>query len=427
MRTTKKNISDTRVELTISLSDKELNNAEEVALVQLGEKVKVPGFRPGKVPIAVVKKQVSGEELGAQTLNVAINRAIPEAFDSEKLQVLDRPEVDVKKFVPNQELEFTAEVEILPAVKLADYKKLRATAPKVSVIKKDIDDVIERMRTGFSEKSDVKRVAKMGDEVTIDFKGFDAKGEAFSGGEGKDYPLILGSGSFIPGFEEGLVGKKTNEKFDLPVVFPKDYQAAHLAGQKCKFEVQVKLVKEVSLPKVDDLFAAKCGPFKTIKELRDDIKREITSQREHEANEKLKDALVEELVKKSKPVAPAVLIKAQMKNIETDFVQNLQARGLTLERYLEDKKWTREEWEKGDLHEVAEKRVQSAMVLNEVGRVENITVSDEEINARHQQLLEQYSDPNIRLQLETPEARQDIANRIATEKTLDKLIQLNTI
>jgi trigger factor len=135
--------------------------------------------------------------------------------------------------------------------------------------------------------------------------------------------------------------------------------------------------------------------------------------------------LVEELVKKSKPVAPEILVEQQMKSIETDFVQNLQARGLTLEQYLSDKKWTREEWEKSDLQDAAKKRIQSAMVLNEVGRIENITVSEEEINSRHQQMLEQYNDPNIRLQLETPGAKQDIANRLATEKTLDKLVELN--
>lgn len=425
MKITRKDISGTRVELTIYLKNTELTHAEEVALIQLSEKVKVPGFRPGKVPIAVVKKQVSDEELSAQTLNVAINHAVPEAFNNEKLQALDRPEVEVKKFVPGQELEFTAEVDILPVVKLADYKSLKSVAPKISVIKKDVDDVIERMRQGFSEKKEVKRAVKKGDEAVIDFKGFDAKNEPFAGGESKDYPLIIGSGSFIPGFEEGLIGKKVGEEFDLPVKFPDDYQAAHLAGQKCKFEIKVKAVKEVVLPKIDDEFAAKCGPFKTIKELQDDIKREITSQRIHEANEKLKDALVEELVKKSKPIVPELLIKQQMKNIETDFVQNLQARGLTLEQYLSDKKWTREEWEKSDLQDAAKKRIQSAIVLNEVGRVEDITVSEEEINARHQQMLEQYNDPNIRLQLETPEAKQDIANRLATEKTLDKLVELN--
>ncbi len=425
MKITRKNTSKTRVELTITLNNTELTHAEEVALVQLGEKVKIPGFRPGKVPIALVKKHVSSEELNAQTLNVAINRAVPDAYNSEKLQVLDRPEVEVKKFVPNQELEFTAEVDILPAVKLKEYKKLQATKPKVTVAEKDIDEVVERMRQGFAEKKEVVRVAKMGDEVTINFKGFDAKGEAFAGGEGKDYPLTLGSGSFIPGFEEGIVGKKAQETVTLPITFPADYHAAHLAGQKCTFEVTINTVKEVILPKVDAAFAAKCGPFKTIKELRNDIKREITAQREHEANEQYKDKLVDALIAQAKPVAPESLIKTQMKNIETDFTQNLAARGLTLEQYLQDKKMTRDEWEKKELYNAAKKRIESSMVLNELGRVENITVSDEEIAARHQQLLEQYKDPNIRLQLETPEARQDIANRLATEKTLDLLVQLN--
>jgi trigger factor len=160
MKITRKNTSKTRVELTITLNNTELTHAEEVALVQLGEKVKIPGFRPGKVPIALVKKHVSSEELNAQTLNVAINRAVPDAYNSEKLQVLDRPEVEVKKFVPNQELEFTAEVDILPAVKLKEYKKLQATKPKVTVAEKDIDEVVERMRQGFAEKKEVVRVAK---------------------------------------------------------------------------------------------------------------------------------------------------------------------------------------------------------------------------------------------------------------------------
>lgn len=425
MKITRKDITKTKVELTISLGASELSGAEQVALVRLGEKIKVAGFRKGKVPISVVKKQVSPEELSSQTVNEAINRAVPEAFMNEKLQVLDRPEVVVKKFVPLQELEFTAEVEIVPTVTLGNYKKLSAMKPKVSVIKKDIDEVIERMRTGFSEKKEIQRALQNGDEAIIDFKGFDAKNEPFSGGKGKDYPLIIGSGSFIPGFEEGLIGKKAGDKFELPVTFPKDYHAAHLAGQKCKFKVTVNNVKEVSLPKVDDSFAAKCGPFKTVKELTDDIKREITAQREHEATEQYKDALVGALVKSSKPVAPESLIKAQMKNIETDFTQNLSARGLTLDQYLADKNLSHSDWEKSELQDAAQKRIESAMVLNELSRVEKITVSDEEITARHKQMLEQYTDPNIRLQLETPEARQDIANRLVTEKTLDALVAFN--
>jgi trigger factor len=425
MKITRKDLSKTKVELTIMLGAAELKNAEEVALVHLGEKMKIAGFRPGKAPLPMIRKQVNPEELASHTLNDAINSSVPQAFVTEKVQALDRPEVEVKKYVPGQELEYTAEVEILPEFTLADYKKLTATAPKVSVLKKDIDEVIERMRQGFAERKEVQRAVKDGDEAVIDFKGFDAKGEAFAGGEAKDYPLVIGSGSFIPGFEEGLIGKKAGEGFDLPVTFPKEYQAAHLAGQKCKFEVTVKEVKEVVLPKVDDEFAAKCGPFTDVKQLQDDIKKEIAAQREHEAREQLKDLLVEELVKKSKPTIPEVLVKDQMKNIETDFTQNMMSRGLTLEQYLTDKSLTREEWEKTELHDAATKRVSAAMVLSEVSRAEGIAVTDEEVMARLQELGQQYPDPKMRAQLDTPEVKNDIANRIVTEKTLDRLIELH--
>lgn len=425
MKITRKDLSETKVELTITLGADELQKAEEVALVHLGEKAKIAGFRPGKAPLAVIKKQVNPEELASHTLNDAINSSVPQAFVSEKLQALDRPEVDVKKYVPGQSLEYTAEVEILPEVKVADYKKLTVSSPKVSVLKKDVDEVIERMRQSFAERKEVKRAIKDGDEATIDFKGFDSNGEAFAGGESKDYPLVIGSGSFIPGFEEGLIGKKVGDSFDLPVTFPKEYQAPQLAGQKCKFEIAVKAVKEVVLPVVDDEFAAKCGPFTDVKQLRDDIKKEITAQRENEAREQLKDQLVDQLVEKSKPLAPEILIKDQMKNIETDFTQNLAARGMNLEQYLEDKKLTREAWEKSDLYDAAKRRVQSAMVLSEVSRLENITVTDGEIAERLQQLTQQYPDPKMRAQLESPQVKDDLANRIVTDKTLDLLISLN--
>lgn len=426
MKVSRKNITTTKVELTITLSQKELIGAEQVALVHLGQELKVPGFRKGKVPTNVVKQRVSSEELDSHTMSDAINRAVPEAFGDENLQPLDRPEVSVKKYVPGQELEFTAEVEVLPPTKLAPYKSLKVTKSKIVVSKKDIDDVVERMQTGFAEKKEVKRAIKEGDEAVIDFKGIDAKGEAFAGGASQDYSLTIGSNTFIPGFEEGLIGKKAGDAFDLPITFPKDYQAAHLAGQKVKFEIKVKSVKEVVLPKIDTEFAKKCGPFETVAQLKKDIEGEIKAQRDHESNEKLKDQLVEQLVKASKPSAPDVLVQDQMKNIETDFVQNLAARGMSLDQHLEDKKMTREQWEKNDLRDAAVTRVKSALVLSELSRAEKVIVEEDEVEARHQQLLQQYPDPNMRLQLETPEARNDIRNRLVTEKTLDRLIALNT-
>lgn len=425
MKITRKDISNTRVELIVSLGSEELAGAEQVALVHLSKDLKVPGFRPGKAPLAEVKKRVGTEELQSHLIGDAINRAVPEALDAEKLQALDRPEVDVKKIVPGESLEFTLEVDILPKITLGNYKKLKVEKPKITVSKKDIDEVIERMRQGFADKKEVSRAAKNGDEVIIDFKGVDAKGVAFAGGEGKDYSLMLGSSTFIPGFEEGIVGKKPGSTFDLNITFPKDYHAAHLAGQKVTFHVTLKTVKENALPAVDAAFAAKCGPFKTVDELKADIKKEITTQRENEAQERLKDQLVEQLVKASKPPVPEILIKDQMKSIETDFVQNLMARGMTLQQYLDEKSWTREQWEAGDLREAAIRRVQSALVLSELSKVEKIEITQDELNARHQQMLQQYTDPNMRLQLETPQARADLSNRVLTEKTLDRLIELN--
>jgi trigger factor len=425
MKILRKDISTTRVELTVSLDAKELAGAEQVALVHLSKDLKVPGFRPGKAPLAEVKKRVGPEELQSHLIGDAINRAVPEALNAETLQALDRPEVDVKKIVPGESLEFTMEVDVLPKITLGNYKKLKIEQPKISVTKKDIDEVIERMRQSFADKKEVKRAAKNGDEVIIDFKGKDAKGVAFAGGEGKDYSLILGTSTFIPGFEEAIVGKKPKETFDLPITFPKDYHAAHLAGQKVTFNVTLKKVNENSLPAIDNTFAAKCGPFKTVDELKADIKKEVAAQREHEAAERVKDQLVERLVKVSKPPVPEILIKDQMKNIETDFVQNLMARGMTLQQYLDEKSWTREQWETGDLREAAVRRVQSALVLSELSKAEKIEITQDELTARHQQMLQQYTDPNMRLQLETPEARADLSNRVLTEKTLDRLIELN--
>lgn len=426
MKIIRKDISKTRVELTVNLDAKELAGAEQVALVHLSKDLKVPGFRPGKAPLAEVKKRVGKEELQSHLVGDAINRAVPEALNAEKLQALDRPEVEVKKVVPGQSLEFTLEVDVLPAITLGDYKKLSVDKPKISVSKKDIDEVIERMRQSFADKKEVNRAAKNGDEVVIDFKGVDSKGVAFAGGEGKDYSLILGSSTFIPGFEEGMVGKKPGSTFDLPITFPKDYHAAHLAGKKVIFNVTLKSVKEISLPAVNNEFAAKCGPFKTVEELKADIKKEVSVQRENEAQERVKDQLVEQLVKASKPPVPDILVKDQMKNIETDFVQNLIARGMTLQQYLDEKNWTKEEWEAGDLREAAIRRVQSALVLSELSKAEKIEITQDELTIRHQQMLQQYTDPNMRLQLETPEARANLSNRVLTEKTLDRLIELNT-
>ena len=426
MKTTVKNLSETKVQVTITLGATELAAAEEVALVKLSKNAKVPGFRKGKVPASVAAKHIDQEALQQQLLDDAISRAVAEAFTAEKIQALDRPMVDIKKYVPEDLLEFVAEVDVLPEVTLGDYKKLGVKADKVSVEKAEVDDVIERMRNGFAEKKEVTRAAKDGDETVIDFVG-KKDDVAFDGGTGSDYTLKLGSGQFIPGFEEGIVGHKAGETFDLELTFPEDYHAKELAGQKVVFTTTLKKVVEPVLPKADDELAKKAGPFKTLEELKNDIKREITVKKEKDAADKLKDDLISALIDKSTVPVPEILVADQMRSIEQDFAQNLMYRGLDLARYLEANKFKDEaEWREKEVRPAAVRRTQAGLVLAELTKAEKIEASDDEIEEHIDIHKAQYANnPEALKQFETPEVRRDIANHYITEKTIERLVELN--
>lgn len=426
MKTTVKHLSDTKVELTIALDVDELKAAEQVALTKLAKSIKVPGFRKGNVPASVAAKHVDPEALGQQTLEDALSKAVAEAYMNEDIQALDRPAVEIKKFVPGKELEFTAEAEILPKITLGDYKKLKAEKEKVTVAAKDVTEIIDRMRQGFAEKKDVERAAKDGDEVIIDFVG-KKDDVAFDGGTATDYALTLGSNSFIPGFEEGIVGKKPGETFDLDLEFPEEYHVADLKGAKVVFTTTLKAVKEIVLPTVDDEFAAKTGPFKTVAELKDDIKRELKAQKDREAGEKLKDKLVEQLIEVSTVPVPEILLKDQAESIERDMTQNLMYQGVTLEQYLENKGFgSKEKWLETEVNDAAKKRVQAGLVLAELSKVEKIEATNEELEEHVNLYKKQYANnPQMVTQFDQPEARRDIANRLLTEKTVERLVELN--
>ncbi len=428
MKATVNNISDTRVIVTITLSSDELTAAEQVALKKLSKDVKVNGFRKGHVPIEVVKKNVDPNTLNQETLENALSKGVAEAFLANDLQALERPEVEIKKFVPGDTLEFTAEGDVLPKVTLGDYKKLKATTSTAEVSKEDIEDVVERMRKGYAEKKETKAAAKDGDETVIDFVG-KKDGVAFEGGTGNDYPLSLGSNSFIPGFEEALVGLKAGDTKDVELTFPKEYHAKDLAGKKVVFEVTVKKVNAVELPKVDDEFAAKVGPFTTPKELRDDIKREITAQKEREAGDQLKDDLVKQLVEKSKVSVPAVLREDQIKSIEQDLRQNLMYQGMTLEQYFESKGYAdRDTWAKGEAEEAADNRIKAGLVLAELSKELKIEATADELAEHINQYKQSYANnPDMAKRFDEPEVQREVANRLITEKTVDELVKLNPV
>ena len=427
MKTTVKKLSDTKVQLTISLGASELADAEQVSLTKLARDIKVPGFRKGKVPATIAAKHVDPNALQEQILDNALSKAVAEAFLQEKLQALDRPSVEVKKFVPGSELEFTAEVEVIPPVKLGDYKKLSAKKEVAKVEDKDVDEVIERIRKNYSEKSEVKRAAKLGDEAVIDFTG-KKDGVAFDGGSAKEYGLKLGEGQFIPGFEEGVIGHKAGEEFDLKLKFPEDYHAENLAGQAVVFTVKLHKVNELKLPELNDEFAAKCGPFTEMKEVKADIKRELTAQKEREADEKFKDALVGELTEKSKAALPELLVEDQLRSIERDLTQNLMYSGLSLESYLKTQGFKdKEEWTKKEARPAAEKRVKAGLVLAELSKELKIDASRDEIQEQINFFKQQYGkDKKILEQFDNPNVHRDIANRMITDKTVAKLVELNT-
>lgn len=426
MKTSVKYLSDTKVAVNVTLGVSELKDAELAALNELGKDIKVPGFRKGKVPVSVVSKNVNPNVLAQKTLESALSKAVADAFISEKLQALDRPEVEVKKFVPGSELEFTAESEVMPKIKIGNYKNLKSTAKKVSVTKKDIAEITDRLKKGFASKKIVQRPAKLTDEVNIDFEG-KKDGIAFDGGKGEKYDLVLGSNSFIPGFEDGIIGKKTGETFDLKLTFPEDYHADNLKGAEVVFTTTINEIKEVVEPELNDELAAKAGPFKTVEELEDDIKREITKQKETEATEKLKDDLVAELVEKSTVPVPDVLLKDQMKLIEQDTNRNLMYRGMSIDDYIKSLKYKdKNDWLENEVRPIAEKRVKAGLLLAELSKVEKIEATENELLEKINQLGKQYPSEDMRKHLKTPEVQRDVANRILTEKTVDRLVSLNS-
>lgn len=426
MKTTVKNLSETKVQVTISVGASELADAEKVALVKLSNSVKVPGFRSGKVPASVAAKHVDPQALQEQLMDDAISKAVAEAFVAEKIQALERPTVDIKKYVPGESLEFVAEVEILPAIVLGDYKKLTAKVGKVSVTDAEIDEIIERMRTGLAEKQEVSRPAIEGDETLIDFVG-KKDGIVFDGGTGTDYTLKLGSHQFIPGFEEAIIGHSAGEQFDVDLSFPDDYHAKELAGDKVTFVVTLKKLHSIELPEVNDELAKKAGPFETIAELKDDIKREISAQKEKESGEKLRDDLISELIEKSTVPVPAILVEDQMRSIEQDFAQNLSYRGLDLDTYLTSNGFpNEEEWRNKEVKPAAERRTQAGLILSELSKAENISATEEEIDEHVAVHRKQYeNNPDTLKQFDTPEVRRDIANHYVTEKTIERLAELN--
>lgn len=262
--------------------------------------------------------------------------------------------------------------------------------------------------------------------MVIDFEGFDKDGKSLAGAKGSDYPLVLGSNSFIPGFEKNLTGLKHGDKKEFKVNFPKDYGAKALAGTKADFKVTVKTVNEIVLPKADDKFAETVGPFKSMGDLKKDITSQLNIQKTQEATNKVKDEILEDLLEKSEVEVPQTLVDDQLKAIKEELHQNITYRGMTPEMFYEQENMSEEDYSKKKLTPQAKKRVQIGLILAEVVALEDLKVTEEEMAIRTQLLQGQYQDPAMQSQLGTEEAQRDLSNRMLTEKAVNALYDYAT-
>ncbi len=420
-----KHTSDTHVVIEMSAEPNELAQIKAKVIKKLAPSVKVAGFRDGQVPPEVVEKNIPADRLSSEFINEAVNDLYIQAIKEERIRPVSPPQVQVKAFVPYTQLDVELELDVVGKVKLGDYKKLKAKPEAQKVSKKEIEDVIGNLKLRLAEKSEVQRAAKNGDEAWIDFSGVDKKGEPVKGADGKDYPLALGSGTFIPGFEENIVGMKPGDEKDFEVTFPKDYGMKSLQNAKVKFSVKLKKVQEVSEPKVDDEFAAKVGPFKSVDELTADIEKQLMSEKQTRAERDWENALVDELIAGSKVSVPEALLEEQKQSVLQEVRQSAVQRGMTFEDYLGQREMSEEEFIKNEVMPESEKRIQAGLILSEIADQEGIDVSDSEVKARIDVLKSQYPDEKMKEQLDAPEAKREIASRLRTEKVIQFIKQQN--
>lgn len=418
MHVSLKKLETTAVELTIEAGEAVLLSYKNKVLSKLAKQVKVAGFRAGKAPMSLVEKHIDQSALQTDFLDEALTALYSKAVESEGIRPMTRPDVSIKKFVPFTMLEFIVSVHVLEPIKLAKYKGLKAKKPTVEVTVKDVDEILDSLATRSAEKKEVTQGAKTGDEVLIDFKGTDAKGKPVPGADGKDYPLVIGSNSFIPGFEDNVIGMKPGGEKTFVLSFPKDYGLKALAGKKVTFAVTATKVHELTKPKIDDALASKVGAFKTLKELKDDIKKQLAAEKSNEVEREYQNSLVNQVVSKTIVVVPQPLIEQQAQHNLEDLRRNLTYRGQTYQEFLESEKTTEEKYNTEILQPQAEQQIKTGLVLSQIADEEKLIVTPEELEMRIQMLKSQYKDEAMQSELDKPENRSDISSRILTDKVV---------
>lgn len=409
--------------LTIEVSAEELEKAIEKAYQKNKSKISIPGFRKGKVPRHMIEKMYGKEVFYEDAANALIPDAYENAVEECEEDIVSSPSIDVVQIEAGKPFIFTAEVALKPEVKLGKYKGVKVPKADVTVTDEEIDAEIDRERERNARNIEVTdRAVKDGDMTVLDFEGF-VDGVAFEGGKGENYPLTIGSGAFIPGFEEQLVGAEIGKEVEVNVTFPEDYQAEDLKGKAAVFKCTVKEIKEKELPELDDEFASEVSEFDTLAEYKADVKGKLEERKAREAKDDKEAAVIEAIVKDSDMEIPEAMLATQQRQMIDEFAQRIQMQGLSLEQYFQ---FTGTSYDRM-LEEVkpqAEKRIQSRLVLEAVVKAENIEATDEDYEEELKSMAEAYQMELDKVKEMLPEKSADqIKKDIAVRKAADFVVE----
>lgn len=390
MNSTVEKKENNKVTLKFEVDYKKFDEAVQKAYLKNRGKFNIPGFRKGKVPRTIIESRFGEGVFYEDAINIVLPEAYENAIDENNIEPVDRPDIDIEKLEKNEPVVFTAEVTVKPEVKLGDYKGIEVEKNEYNVSDEDVENELKSMQDRNARLIEVEdRAVEEGDTVTIDYAGYVGE-EQFEGGTAENQTLEIGSGQFIPGFEDQLVGKNKGDEIEVNVTFPEDYQAEELKGKESKFDVTIHEIKVKDLPELDDEFAKDVSEFDTLDELKEDIKGKLEEQAKNKEKAELENNVVEKVVENAEVDIPEVMVESQMENEIRNLDYRLRYQGLDLDKYLELTN-TKIEDLKEQLKPDAEKMVKGDLVLEAIGKEENIEVSEEDVESELKKYAEQYN------------------------------------
>mgnify|MGYP000106307182 FL=1 len=375
--------------ITVEVPSEQFEKALTAAFNKNKSRFNIPGFRKGKAPQAMVEKMYGVEVLYEDAINEALDATYGDAVTESKLDVVSRPEIDVVQVEKGKELIYTATVAVKPEVTLGEYKGIEVEKASAEVSDEDIEAELKKVQEQNSRLITVEdRAVEDGDQTVVDFEGF-VDGTPFEGGKGEDYPLTIGSHSFIDTFEEQLIGKNIGEECEVNVTFPEEYHAKELAGKPAVFKVTVKEIKRKELPELNDEFAGEVSEFETLEEYKNDVKAKLSLTKQKEAATENENHVVDKVVENATMDIPEPMIDSQVNNMVNDYARRMQSQGLSLEQYMQFTGMTIDTL-KEQMKPQAVKRIQTRLVLEAIVKAENITVSDEAVEKEIADMAESY-------------------------------------